>query len=557
MVFLLNLLELFIKYQILFFYFYFLGRSIVFLFSHYYLKEENIPDTIFFVNSKIVYPIIGIVFLGNFLLIANFFLPLKNIFVLIFMILLIIPNIFFTNLNVSNLIKFENIFNYLIIPLVLIISSFDILFHYDAGYYHLNNQNWIYESNIVLGFVNIFWAFGMSSIYEYISAFFWFDQSYIFLHLINLFFVHFFYTYCVETIFNGKEKLLKNASLFLLIFSILDNFGLGGGRNGFIYIESMGKQDNAIGILFFFLSITIFIYIKNKEINTFDFVFLPLICLFALEIKISSAIVVFLYLYLLFLLIKNKKYKTKDIFLVHVPTLFFSFFWLLKNLLTSGCLVFPISITCINNFSWFVKGSTTAYQTITVNSSYSIFRFNSIVEMINAYRFEIGDIKNIYTNFLVSFLILLILRKVFYTKVEDQLNIKYILISYSLLNIVYLVLYGPIPRYSIGFQLTLIGMIGLISNELKINIKKPFVYLLIFSSVVLIVRLDSYFYAFSNQEPKYKSFNPREAVNYTAFNEYWSIPSNGDQCWVNIRCSMAESDITIKNENFFKAAYKK
>ena len=29
--------------------------------------------------------------------------------------------------------------------------------------------------------------------------------------------------------------------------------------------------------------------------------------------------------------------------------------WLIKNLLTSGCLIYPIEISCYNNFTWFDK----------------------------------------------------------------------------------------------------------------------------------------------------------------------------------------------------------
>ena len=84
-----------------------------------------------------------------------------------------------------------------VIPSILIISSSTTNFHYDAGYYHLNHQNWLRESNLIIGMVNIFWPFGMSSINEYISAFFWFDSSFILLHFLTLFFIHFFFIWIV------------------------------------------------------------------------------------------------------------------------------------------------------------------------------------------------------------------------------------------------------------------------------------------------------------------------------------------------------------------------
>ena len=44
----------------------------------------------------------------------------------------------------------------------LLVSSYNVNFHYDAGLYHLNNQLWLRESNIVQGFSNIYGAFGVS-----------------------------------------------------------------------------------------------------------------------------------------------------------------------------------------------------------------------------------------------------------------------------------------------------------------------------------------------------------------------------------------------------------
>ena len=40
------------------------------------------------------------------------------------------------------------------------------------------------------------------------------------------------------------------SSLAIVLFGILDNFGSGGGRNGFIDIESVTKQDTPFAIVF-------------------------------------------------------------------------------------------------------------------------------------------------------------------------------------------------------------------------------------------------------------------------------------------------------------------
>ena len=94
----------------------------------------------------------------------------------------------------------------------------------------------------------------MSSIYEYLSTILWFDKSFVLLHFLNLIFVQILYQFYFQSL-KSKFNTLKFASIFVLIYSILDNFGFDGGRNGFLYLQGVGKQDTAVGVLFFLLSI--------------------------------------------------------------------------------------------------------------------------------------------------------------------------------------------------------------------------------------------------------------------------------------------------------------
>ena len=127
------------------------------------------------------------------------------------------------------------------------------------------HQAWLRDSNLIIGMVNIFWPFGMSSIYEYLSAILWFDKSFVLLHFLNLIFVQILYQFLFFQSLKSKFNTLKFASIFVLIYSILDNFGFDGGRNGFLYLQGVGKQDTAVGVLFFLLSIYMITAIKIKR----------------------------------------------------------------------------------------------------------------------------------------------------------------------------------------------------------------------------------------------------------------------------------------------------
>ena len=90
---------------------------------------------------------------------------------------------------------------------------------------------------MIFGTVNISWTFGMSSIYEYISSVLWIDKSFILIHFFTLIFIQIFYIYLIENIRKPLNIIVKNISILLILYSLLDNFGLGGGRNGFLYIQ--------------------------------------------------------------------------------------------------------------------------------------------------------------------------------------------------------------------------------------------------------------------------------------------------------------------------------
>ena len=87
-----------------------------------------------------------------------------------------------------------------------------------------------------------------------ISQLFLIDGNFLYLHYLNLFFIHNLYLFLLENL-NSKNTFLKNSSIFIIIFSLLDNFGALGGRNGYIYIEGVGKQDVAVGILIYIIFI--------------------------------------------------------------------------------------------------------------------------------------------------------------------------------------------------------------------------------------------------------------------------------------------------------------
>ena len=152
------------NYTFLYIFLFFQGRAFLLLLNRVLIKEKKLPTKILEIKSSILYPLIGIVYVGNILVITNFFIKLNSGIAYSIVFLTLIPN--FLDITKKRIqFSLNQFMYYLFIPAVLLVSSSDINFHYDAGYYHLNHQNWLRESNIVLGMTNIFWPFGISSIY--------------------------------------------------------------------------------------------------------------------------------------------------------------------------------------------------------------------------------------------------------------------------------------------------------------------------------------------------------------------------------------------------------
>ena len=561
--------KLFIKYQLFYLFLFLLGRSFVIIIQRLFFNNKELPKKILSVRSSIIYPLIGLVSLGNFLIIINFFLPIKNISVFIFLSLLLLINLMNINskLSIQNSLNLNNFLFYVIIPSILIISSSTTNFHYDAGYYHLNHQNWLRESNLIMGMVNIFWPFGMSSINEYISSFLWFDTSFILLHFLTLFFIHFFYIFISNSILSPENVNLKAASYFLLFFSFLDNFGASGGRNGFPYIQGVGKQDIAVGVLFCFVSLVTLNSIKKKESSEIDFLIISLFVFFIFQLKVSGVIIFFLYFIFCFFLLKNKIFTLKRVIFLQIPTILFGVVWSIKSFLTTGCIIFPLNLTCINNFNWYLPDSTKAYEEISTVSSlaymeYFIHKNRSIVDWFND--FFLSEIypdlalfyRSVYLNFVISLVVIYILKLIFFNKESVNKSFNLIILTFISSSLLYLLFFGPIPRYAMGTLLTVIGIFGFYSKNEKFTLNKYLIYFLITICVGLIPRANSYIEFLSNQRVAVS--DPRLEEQYIEVQTYenWVKPDKGDRCWINLKCTMHREDIYISEESFFKVAYR-
>jgi len=241
--------------------------------------------------------------------------------------------------------------------------------------------------------------------------------------------------------------------------------------------------------------------------------------------------------------------------------------WGIKSYLTTGCLIFPLSLSCINNFDWYLPNSTKAYEEISTVSSlaymeYFVDKNLTFFDWFNDFFLSqvYADLaqfyRSVYLNFLISLIAIYILRLVIFRKEHANKNFKLIVITYLGSSFIYLLFFGPIPRYAMGTLLTVVGIFGFYSKGEKYNLNKYFVYLLIIICVGLIPRANSYVEFIRN--PQIAIFDPRLEEMYIEeqIHENWIRPDRGDRCWINLKCTMHKEDIYISEESFFKVAYR-
>lgn len=284
------------------------------------------------------------IFFGSFLLaftgvLLNFFTPLNvKINTLLFILILVIGFILLVNRGFLIKILYCSFIISLIATLIL---SFDTIYRPDANLYHLPFTQIINENKIIFGVSNIHFRFGHISILQYLNAIFnnfLFQENGILIPAAIIFstFVMYFYNEIKE---NANEDKVYTFYIFLLLAYIL---------YGYNRYSEFGND--TIAHLYFFLVSSCFLKEIHKEnIRYLDFIKLIILSLFCFILK-TSLVFVFIFPLYIFIFRFNKKYILNYwsiiIFLVFIT-------WIVKNIIISGCIIYPVEITCFDRLDWF------------------------------------------------------------------------------------------------------------------------------------------------------------------------------------------------------------
>ena len=289
--------------------------------------------------------IFGFIFIGFISLTVNFFYPL-NFLINNLLFLVITTAAFKLNFFKQNKIK--------LIKKIFYVSFFCyILFIYsnvntpDALLYHLPYSKIINDHKIVIGLSNIHFRFGHTSIFQYISSFFnnsLFNENGILIPIGLLTSFFFFYSF---RLFRSEFKIditrLKSYFTFLILIFSLYSFNRYSGYG----------NDAQVHIYYFLAVLYLFnFFIIKKSLLTFKK--LSLIFLFTFLIKPFYLISIIIPC-IIFVLIR------KDFIIIRSRFFIFSSFlfllWIIKNLLITGCLIYPVHNTCVKSLIWYDKNT--------------------------------------------------------------------------------------------------------------------------------------------------------------------------------------------------------
>ena len=471
----------------------------------------------------------GVFFLIFYSYFSHFFISHNYINNLIILILGLVSFIYFFEKKK----KSEYILFYLFF-LILFISFIIFKSHDDFSYYHFPYTYYLTQNNLLVGIGNFNHGFRTPSSIFYLNSLFYLPIiKYYFFHLGAVMIMGFSSLILLEYILKKKNEKKIDIIFFLSLMSFIF-------INIFFYRISEHGTDRSAQILIFLLIVELIILINAdsqfRENSTKFFVLLILV------ISLKSFYILYLILLfpLLYHFINDKKIIYMKDFLKN-PFFYLSvltfIFILLVNFFNSGCLVYPIKMTCFENFSWTIPLQEVSqmnnwYEQWSKGGAGPNFRVDDPETYIQKFNW-VGNWMTVYffnkvSDFLYGIIFLsVILFVIFYSK-NNKVEISYkgIILTYIMLILLFAEWFynHPALRYG-GYPLIALLLFLPIAKylskkdytNLNVNIRSYF-----FIFLTLSVFVSRNINRLHNEGEKY-NYKPVKKINHNVDNYYFRI----------------------------------
>ena len=359
-------------------------------------------------------------YLSHFLFSHNY---THNLFILVFGLILFF--IFFDK-------SYKELIFTTLVFLVLSISLLIFKTHDDFPYYHFGYTNYLTENSLLIGVGQFNHGFRTPSSIFYLNSLFSFPFiKFYFFHLASLMIMGFvniiFLNYMIDKIKNNK---FNHIGYFVLLSLIFINIF-------FSRIAEHGTDRSAqILILLFIFEILILFSMKliNKINISKILIFLGII----ISLKSFYILYLIVLLPIIYFLIKEIKMK-KTLFLFIKNKIFYLFgllfvIILTTNLFNTGCLIYPVNLTCFPGLDWSIASS----EVVKMNNWYELwskagatpnFRTNNPDEYISRLNWVGNWIDGYFFNKVSDFLLgiiftVILLLGIFYSKIKKKFIIN-------------------------------------------------------------------------------------------------------------------------------------
>lgn len=363
---------------------------------------------------------------------------------------------FFVNLSKSNRV-------------FLFISVLSIIFYmcwaahwFDATFYHYQNIRWDEEYSVVPGLGNLEHRFGFNSNYFLLSAVFSlrfiFGEA-IYAGLQSVFTILIICWILIELVRSNFE--LKRI-LLLLFFLVLFTYNVDGMTDS--------STDFIPNYCVFYLISRFILYPNIFRDSKLLYYILPITLI---TFKLSAGTFGIIGIAILIYLIKRKNYQILSSYLIIAFIVIIP--WIVRNVIVSGYLFFPLSALDIFSVDWKIPKSIALAESANV-SGFAKLTFDNFITFQYFKSFGFMNNKILFITILIMnvscFLALISPVIIGYKYYKDRtLNKNYILIYLSLMiYLIYWYILAPDPRFANGAYLGLDFL--LISLLLSNNIKK-------------------------------------------------------------------------------------
>ena len=291
------------------------------------------------INNFFEVSIIGLIITVTFAQFLNFFIPLNDNLIIFNTIILLIYSIFSHRILINSF-KF-NLKVLIILGIVSLVNIYGSGFSDDINHYHYSYISNTDVSNFIWGNSFLHPLYGTESTWLAGHSYFNFDKYRLQdIHILNgLIFFLVLGCFFSELYKKNKKKfyhpIIFSIILFVLLkYSRLKEFGI----------------DRPSTLIFCFL---VYFYCKyfldfNKKDISQNFIIISLLTIFIFSIKIIYLPVLFFPLIIFF---RNKTILLKKE-LNYLIILFPIIVFIMKNILGSGCLIYPVYSTCMEFISW-------------------------------------------------------------------------------------------------------------------------------------------------------------------------------------------------------------